>query len=112
MIALAVASLRPAVAGAAARIVAPAADATIHDDGGTVHVVVEGVPPGDSVLPLLDGSPLRAYFATPEFDLHDVPRGTHDLYVEVPGLREFAVGRTPTVRFHVRQVSRLDPDRP
>jgi hypothetical protein len=107
--ALTVASLLPATALAGARITEPVAGATIHDNSGDVHVTVAGVPPGDSVLPVLDGKAAQVYYATPVFDLHGVPRGTHDLHVDVQSPRERIVGRTPTVRFQVWQATRLNP---
>jgi hypothetical protein len=108
VLAIVAAAALPSFARAEPRIVEPAAGATIHSNSGVIHVIVTGVPPGDSVLPVLDGKAAQVYYATPEFDLRDVSRGAHHLAVRILGPREFQVGLAGPVDFQVWHASRLN----
>ena len=95
------------VAMADARIVSPALDETVHSNTGTIRVVVQDVPTGSRLQPLLDGEAAREPATDPVFYLHDVPRGTHELIVAVVDQSGREVARTSPVMFHVWHASRL-----
>ena len=96
-------------AAAPLRIVTPAPDETVHDNRGTVPVVVTGAAPGVLLQPVLDGEPAPTRHRAPAFELHGVPRGSHQLRVRVVDAEGRTVAETATVRFHVFQASRLLP---
>lgn len=109
---LAVAATALALAAAAAepRIVRPGADQVVHSNNGTVAVQVADAPPGSRLLPVLDGLAQGKPQPGPVLELHGVNRGTHVLEVVViEGHGEG--GRTDAVTFHLKQASRLLPQR-
>jgi len=93
------------------RIVSPAPDETIHGNAGTITVVVAGVAPGTPLRAVLDGVASTATYPAPTFKLQAVPRGSHQLVVELPDSSGDTIGRSPPVQFHVWQASRLNPPR-
>lgn len=99
-----------AVALAAAgepRIVSPDSGQTLHDNQGRVAVAVVDVPAGVRLRPLLDGEPAGEPVTAAAFELHDVPRGTHELVIELVDAAGRPVARTEPVEFHVWRASRL-----
>lgn len=92
---------------AGARIVSPAVDEMVHSNVGSVRVVVEDVPRGLRLQPVLDGAVTGEPVADPVFHLSGVERGTHELVITLVDARGRQVGRTPPVTFHVWHASRL-----
>jgi hypothetical protein len=95
------------VAHAAPAIVSPAMDETVHGNTGSIRVVVQGVPAGMHLLPVLDGLPASEPVFDAVFHLRAVPRGTHELSVRLLDADGRTVMQTPPVSFHVWQASRL-----
>ena len=95
------------MAMAEARVVSPAIDETVHSNTGSIRVIVEGAPSGLQLQPLLDGEAASEPVADPVFDLHGVPRGTHELTVRVLDADGQELTRTSPVTFHVWHASRL-----
>jgi hypothetical protein len=79
----------------------------VHSNVGSVRVVVEDVPSGLRLQPVLDGEVRSEPVADPVFHLSDVHRGTHQLVVRLVDARGREVGRTAPVTFHVWHASRL-----
>jgi len=100
---LAVVAALGASPAAALRIVTPAPEETIHDNSGTVAVIVAGAKPGDRLRPVLDGVASAQSHVAPAFELQGVPRGTHQLAVERLDADGRAIERTPAVTFFVWQ---------
>jgi hypothetical protein len=92
---------------AEARVVSPAVDETVHSNTGSIRVVVQDVPRGLQLQPALDGEAFGQPVADPVFYLSDIPRGTHELTVQLLDARGREVMRTSPVTFHVWQASRL-----
>ena len=95
------------MAMAGARVVSPAVDEMVHNNVGDVRVVVEDVPRGLRLQPVLDGQVTGEPVADPVFHLSGVERGTHELVVRLVDARGREVGRTPAVTFHLWHASRL-----
>jgi hypothetical protein len=96
-----------ATALAEARVVSPAVDETVHSNGGNIRVVVQDVPRGLQLQPALDGEAVGEPVADPVFYLRDIPRGTHELTVQLLDAGGREVMRTSPVTFHVWRASRL-----
>jgi hypothetical protein len=99
-----------ALVGAAlaeARVVSPAVDETVHSNTGSIRVIVQDVPSGLQLQPLLDGEAMSGPVADSVFYLRDVTRGTHELTVKLLDAGGREVMRTPPVTFHVWHASRL-----
>jgi hypothetical protein len=92
---------------AEARVVSPAIDETVHSNTGRIRVVVQDVPRGLQLQPVLDGEAMSAPIGEPVFDLRDIPRGTHELTVKLIDADGREVMRTSPVTFHVWHASRL-----
>ncbi len=92
---------------AEARVVSPAIDETVHSNAGTIRVIVQDVPRGLQLQPLLDGQAAGDPGADAVFHLRDVPRGTHELTVKLLDADGREVMRTSPVTFHVWHASRL-----
>lgn len=95
------------MAMAQARVVSPAIDEMVHSNAGSVRVVVEDVPRGLRLQPVLDGEVTSEPVADAVFHLHDVTRGTHELVVKLVDAGGREVGRTSPVTFHLWHASRL-----
>jgi hypothetical protein len=95
------------MAMAEVRVVSPAIDETVHSNTGSIRVIVEDVPRGLQLQPVLDGEVISEPAADPVFYLHDVARGTHELTVKVVDAGGREVTRTSPVTFHVWHASRL-----
>ncbi len=99
-----------AVAGVAlaeARVVSPAVDETVHSNTGSIRVVVQDVPRGLQLQPAVDGEAVGEPVADAVFYLRGIPRGTHELTVQLLDAGGREVMRTSPVTFHVWQASRL-----
>ncbi len=99
----------------AVRIVAPAQDATVHDNQGNVEVAVEVMPAlraaaGDRIVLLLDGR-IAASGAKARFRLTGVDRGTHTLQAQVTAADGAVLLASAETAFHLWQASRLFPGR-
>ena len=97
------------------RIVAPAHDATVHDNSGNVTVTVAISPrlraeAGERLALLLDGK-VVASGAEPRFVLADVERGAHTLQVRVTAADGADVQVSPPATFYMWRASRLFPGR-
>jgi len=91
-----------------ARVVRPAIDEMVHTNTGTIQVVVEDVPRGLLLQPLLDGEVVGSEpVGSPVFYVGGVTRGTHELVVVLVDADAREVGRTPPITFHVWHASRL-----
>lgn len=95
----------------ALRIVAPGAEATLHDNLGRVTVVVEvepalGASADERIELLLDGK-LAASGTTQRFELNDLARGTHTLQARIAARDGSVLKSSPPVTFHLWQASRL-----
>lgn len=95
------------MAMAEARVVSPAVDEMVHSNTGTVRVVVDDVPSGLRLQPVLDGEVTREPVADSEFYLRGVNRGTHELVIKLVDAGGREVGRTSPVTFHLWHASRL-----
>jgi hypothetical protein len=95
------------MAMAEARIVSPAIDEMVHSNTGSIRVIVQDVPRGLQLQPVLDGEAVSEPVADPAFDLRGVTRGTHELSVRLLDAGGREVHRTSPVTFHVWQASRL-----
>lgn len=95
------------MAMADARVVSPAVDEMVHSNAGIVRVVVEDVPSGLRLQPVLDGEVRSEPVADSVFYLRDVTRGTHELIVKLVDAGGREVSRTSPVTFHLWQASRL-----
>lgn len=94
----------------ALRIVSPAPDETIHDNTGTVNVVLALEPPPGpeaklSIRVYLDGAPLPELQTTASFALHDLDRGSHTLQVEALGPRGEVLATSGSTSFQLWQAS-------
>jgi hypothetical protein len=92
---------------AEARVVRPAVDETVHSNTGSIRVIVQDVPRGLRLQPVLDGKAASEPVAEPVFQLRDVARGTHELTVRLLDAQGREVTRTAPVTFHVWHASRL-----
>lgn len=95
------------LAMAEARIASPAIDETIHSNTGSIRVIVQDVPRGLQLQPVLDGEVVSEPVAERVFQLSGVTRGTHELSVRLLDAGGNEVRRTAPVTFHVWQASRL-----
>lgn len=99
-----------ALVGAAlaeARVVSPAIDETVHSNTGSIRVIVQDVPSGLQLQPVLDGEAMGEPVAGSVFYLLGVTRGTHELSVKLLDAGGREVMRTSPVTFHVWHASRL-----
>jgi hypothetical protein len=92
---------------AEARVVSPTIDETVHSNTGSIRVIVEGVPGGLQLQPVLDGEAMSEPIADSVFYLRGVTRGTHELTVKLLDAGGQEVIRTSPVTFHVWHASRL-----
>jgi hypothetical protein len=106
-LAVAAATVWVGTAMAEARVVSPAIDETVHSNTGSIRVIVEGVPSGSQLQPVLDGAAVSEPVADSVFYLRGVTRGTHELTVKLLDARGREVLQTSPVTFHVWQASRL-----
>lgn len=106
---LAVAAAMTLVGAATAevRVVSPAIDETVHSNTGSIRVIMEDVPRGLQLQPVLDGAVTSEPVADSVFYLRGVTRGTHELTVKLLDASGREVGQTSPVTFHVWQASRL-----
>jgi len=95
------------MAMAEARVVSPAIDETVHSNTGSIRVIVEDVPSGLKLQPVLDGEVMSEPVADSVFYLRGVTRGTHKLTVKLLDAGGREVSRTSPVTFHVWHASRL-----
>ena len=95
------------MAMAEARVVSPAIEETVHSNTGSIRVVVEGVPSGLRLQPVLDGEVTSEPVPGSVFYLRGVTRGTHELIVKLLDAGGREVSRTSPVTFHVWHASRL-----
>jgi len=95
------------MAMAEARVVSPAIDETVHSNTGSIRVIVEDVPRGLKLQPVLDGEVMSEPVADSVFYLRGVTRGTHKLTVKLLDAGGREVSRTSPVTFHVWHASRL-----
>lgn len=93
------------------RIVSPEPGETVHSNNGHVPVIVTGVAPDLRMRPLLDGEPAAPPTDAPALELRGVPRGTHEVRIELIDARGDTVGQLGPVTFHVWQASRRFPNR-
>ena len=94
-------------------IVQPANEETVHDNQGNVAVQVAvspGLAPGDRIVLVLDGRPVRQQTGT-TFALSGVERGAHTLQAQVVDANGATLAASPPVAFHMWQASRLFPGR-
>lgn len=97
------------------RITSPLPDASIHNNRGTLRVVVQLAPPlradrGDRLTLTLDGH-ATTQMATTEFVLTQLDRGTHTVQVQVEAESGATLIQSEPVVFHLHQASRLTPRR-
>jgi len=90
-----------------ARVVSPEADETVHSNGGSIRVIVQGIPSGLQLQPALDGEAVSEPLADSVFYLHGVTRGTHELTVKLLDASGREVMRISPVTFHVWHASTL-----
>jgi hypothetical protein len=89
------------------RVVSPAIDETVHNNSGSIRVVVEGAPSGYQLQPMLDGAAMGEPVADSVLHLRGVTRGTHELTVRLFDAKGREVMQTSPVTFHVWQASRV-----
>jgi len=89
------------------RVVSPAIDETVHSNTGSIRVIVQDVPRGLRLQPVLDGAAMSEPVADSVFYLRGVTRGTHQLTVKLLDAGGREVSQTPPVTFHVWQASKL-----
>lgn len=91
----------------------PVNDQNFVNTGGQVSVnlrVDPALQPGHQLVLLLDGSPVAGFPRNAaQYDLKEVPRGTHTVNGEIRDGRGTPLQQTPTVTFHVRQESMARP---
>jgi hypothetical protein len=97
------------------RIVAPAEDATVHDNQGNVSITVSVVPAlqaqaGDRIVLLLDGRS-AASGTGGQFTLTGVDRGTHTLAAQVTAADGAVRIASAPITFHMWRASRRFPSR-
>lgn len=94
----------------------PANDEAIINTGGRVDVSIRIEPEvrdGHSLYLYMDGRLVEGFAPnTEDFQLTEVPRGTHTLIGVVLDGRGNRVAQTSPVTFHVRQTSVLNPNNP
>lgn len=66
---------------------------------------------GDRVTMVLDGKAVQEPGSSTSFTLEPIHRGTHSLLARVEDAEGRLLCETPTIRFHVRQPSLLQPNR-
>ncbi len=95
------------------RIVAPAAEETIHDNNGAVavDVAVSGPVGGGSVVSLLMDGAVVASGTRLHFDLTDVDRGEHVLVAQVRAADGTVLAASEPVTFYMWRASVLFPGR-
>ena len=98
------------------QLVAPAAEETIHDNGGRVEVkvVVEpalDVSTGDRLRLRLDGTLLPGAWTATRVTLDGIHRGTHRLQALITDRDGRTLGASDERRFYMWQASRLLPKR-
>lgn len=67
---------------------------------------------GDRVTLVLDGKAVQEPGPATSFTISPIYRGTHTLMARVEDAQGRLLCDTPTIRFHVRQPSLLQPNRP
>ena len=91
----------------------PVNDQNFVNTGGQVKVSLRLDPalqPGHQLVLLLDGSPVSGFSRnTAQFDLKEVPRGTHTVQGQIQDGRGTRLQETAAVTFYVRQESRAQP---
>lgn len=95
------------------KIVSPSAEQTVHANDGKVSVAVELDPPlsrGETLRYEVDGKKVGE---TPSgsITLTNIVRGTHTLTAAIINRQGDVVATAPTVTFHVRHQSQLNPQR-
>src|SRR5690606_33131205 len=94
-------------------IVSPGNDESVVNTGGVVSVRIQHEPAlqqGHSVHLYLDGRLVEGFAAnTLQYELNEVPRGTHTLVAVRNDRRGSRVKESPPVTFHVRQQSVAQP---
>lgn len=94
-------------------IASPAPEETVHDNAGTVGVVVaveDGavLPPGYNIRLLLDGEPAAPDAPDTRFQLNGLDRGSHRLQALIVDDDGRVLDRSEPVTFHLWQASRLN----
>lgn len=94
-------------------IVSPGNDESIVNTGGRVSVRIRLEPtlqPGHSVALYMDGRLVEGFAGNAlQYELNEVPRGTHTVVAVISDARGTRVKQSPTVTFHVRQHSVAQP---
>ena len=94
-------------------IIRPTPHQTIHDNRGTVHVVVslQGVEmsAGGHLRVLLDGKPHGAQHRSLSFSVEQVNRGEHTLQVMLLDNSNTVLVQSPITTFYLWQASSLFP---
>ena len=94
-------------------IVQPLNDETVHENAGSVHVVMRLRPAlrdGDGIEILIDGKTVSRRAST-SIDVEGVERGTHELRARIVAQGGEVLVSSPPVTFHMWQASRLFRDR-
>ena len=92
---------------------APADDATVRDNGGTVRIslmLAPGLRSGHKVEIFMDGKSIGSGAGT-SASVTNVDRGTHSIHAVVRDAEGKELVRTPDSVFHLKQTSRLNPAR-
>ena len=91
-------------------IVQPANEETVHDNQGNVAVQVAvspGLAPGDRIVLVLDGRPVRQQTGT-TFALSGVERGAHTLQAQVVDANGATLAASRPVTFYMWQAARRE----
>lgn len=95
-------------------LLSPRPEQTFQGTGNTLPVRAASREPlreGDQVVVFLDGQQ-QGPFGSLSVDLTDVPRGTHDVRLEVRDAQGRVIGDAGPVTFYMKQHSRLHQNQP
>lgn len=95
-------------------VLSPRREETFQGTGNTLPLRLasrQALRGSDQVVVFLDGSQ-QGSFTSLAVDLQDVPRGAHDVRVEIRDAQDRVVGTAGPVTFHMKQHSRLHQNQP
>lgn len=91
-------------------LIKPLDDDTVRENNGAVEVALELDPAWDAkwghkITVSLDGKNLPETYASPQFQLQDIDRGSHSLQVSIADAKGVTLSTSQSVTFHMKRQS-------